>query len=224
MDVCKFRFNKSFHLIGAEEFLKDLFNDANVIKNFAALNGLSAGSVTDVKFTHYNCNVMNMQFFDVFKDQGLVHDNGYIRGNYEERVEGMVLGDRVRQALCFEDYDDPDVYDHMHQDKYQKEFLMMLFQSILLGGSANQYEDNIQDYLKVVKLLYKDLVSVARDPDTGNIRVYSHVYKIHQIAGYENQLFTGKSNNDHPQNFLYVLVDPINWHVNFYYHKWVDHW
>jgi len=104
MDVCKFRFNKSFHLIGvenfnifgAEEFLKDLFNDANVIKNFAALNGLSAGSVTDVKFTHYNCNVMNMQFFDVFKDQGLVHDNGYIRGNYEERVEGMVLGDRVR--------------------------------------------------------------------------------------------------------------------------------
>merc|ERR1711865_821563 len=68
LDVAKFRFNKSFHLIGAEEFLKDLFNDANVIKNFAALNGLGAGTVNNVEFTSFNCNVMNMQFFDVFKE------------------------------------------------------------------------------------------------------------------------------------------------------------
>lgn len=26
----KFRFNKTFHLVGAEEFLKDLLNDRNV--------------------------------------------------------------------------------------------------------------------------------------------------------------------------------------------------
>ena len=126
--------------------------------------------------------------------------------------------------LVFEDYDDPDAWDVIHSDKYQKEFIFKLFEHIAMGGSVNQYEHNIQEYLKVVKLLYKDLVAVARDPDTQEIRVYTHAFKIESIQGYENMLYHTKTDDEHPQNCFYVLVDPINWHVNFFYHKWVNHW
>ena len=33
----KYRFNRNFNLISAEEFLKDLFNSRDVIKNFQPL-------------------------------------------------------------------------------------------------------------------------------------------------------------------------------------------
>lgn len=36
--IAKYRFNQSFHLIGADNFLKDLFNDKNVTNGFFPLN------------------------------------------------------------------------------------------------------------------------------------------------------------------------------------------
>ena len=36
-----------------------------------------------------------------------------------------------------------------------------------------QYENNIKEYLDLVKLLYKDLVVVAKDPDSQEIKCYS---------------------------------------------------
>lgn len=92
----KYRFNRAFHLIGAEEFLKDLLNDRTVLSSFGPLRSLGAGEATDFKFTHLNCNVLNMSFFDILQELNLVGTEGTIRQNYEERYEGIVLGDRVR--------------------------------------------------------------------------------------------------------------------------------
>ena len=79
------------------------------------------------------------------------------------------------------------------------------------------------EYLKVTKNLYKDLVVVAKDGDTSDVKCFSHVFRIDKINGYENRLFITKD-DDHPQDCFYVLVDPINWHVNFFYNKWVTMW
>ena len=62
--------------------------------------------------------------------------------------------------------------------------------------------------------MYKDLVTVAKDPDTGMIRVVSHVFLIENIDGLD-KLFPEKY---HPQNWFFVIVDPIHWHVTFLYH------
>ena len=86
-----------------------------------------------------------------------------------------------------------------------------------------QYENNIKEYLDLVKHLYKDLVVVAKDPDSQEIKCYSQVFRIDSILGFENQLYATKDDN-HPQNCFYVIIDPINWHTNFFYHKWVKHW
>lgn len=74
-----------------------------------------------------NCNVLNMSFFDVFQENKIVSQDGQIRANYEEYVEGIQLGDRLRQVMIFEEYDDPEAWDVIHQDKYQMEFIFKLF-------------------------------------------------------------------------------------------------
>jgi hypothetical protein len=81
MHLGKFRFNKTFHLIGAEEFLKDMLNSTEVPKQFRPLNGL--GTVSDIKFTQMNCNVLNMSYFDIFETLNLTGINGALRGAME---------------------------------------------------------------------------------------------------------------------------------------------
>ena len=84
LEVAKFRFNKTFHLVGADEFLKDLFNSKTVVQNFGPLYGMESGKVTDVKHPQLNCNVLNMSFFDVFHETGVCTDDGTIRMDMEE--------------------------------------------------------------------------------------------------------------------------------------------
>jgi hypothetical protein len=71
-----------------------------------------------------------------------------------------------------------------------------------------------------VKNLYKDLVTVAKDPDTGDIKVHSQVFLVEAIEGLD-KLFPIPG---HPQNWFFVIVDPIHWHVTFLYHKWTEFW
>lgn len=94
LDVAKFRFNKTFHLIGAEEFLTNMLNSAEVVKAFKPLSGLT--TVSEIKYTQMNCNVLNMSYFEIFDTLDLVTSTGSIRGNYEERYMGIVLGDKLR--------------------------------------------------------------------------------------------------------------------------------
>jgi hypothetical protein len=91
---------------------------------------------------------------------------------------------------------------------------------LVIGGSMCQFDDNAKEYLEVVKNLYKDLVTVAKDSETGEIRVHSHVFLVESIEGLD-KLFPMKG---HPQNWFFVIVDPIHWHVTFLYHKWTDFW
>ena len=54
---------------------------------------------------------------------------------------------------------------------------------IVIGGSICQFDDNAKEYLEVIKGLYKDLVTVAKDQDTGDIKVHSQVFMIEAIDG-----------------------------------------
>ena len=42
---------------------------------------------------------------------------------------------------------------------------------IVIGGSLCQFEDDVKKYLEVVKNVYKDLITVAKDAETGEIKV-----------------------------------------------------
>lgn len=110
-----------------------------------------------------------MSYFDIFHELGICTDDGAIRQDYEEQLDEIMLADKLRKALLWEDAEEDDdikSYDTLHEDKYQKEFIFKLFQHITIGGGVCQYEENIGEYLDTVKKLYKDLICVAKDPDT----------------------------------------------------------
>eukprot|EP00347_Sterkiella_histriomuscorum_P018293 403346062 len=215
LKYAKFRFNQSFHLIGIDNFLKDLVNDSTVQKVFEPLKYVM--SSTGVNYKKLNSEVINMSFFDFFYEKDIATEDGYIKKELEEMYEGISLGDRMRKAMLWEE---SEYFMELQDPKIQNEFIYKLFQMISIGGSICQYEENVKDYLDIVKSLYKDLITVAKDQDTGEIRVYSHVFLVESVQGVEN-IFTVK---DHPQNFFFVIVDPIHWHVTLLYHQWTSFW
>merc|ERR1712166_714605 len=156
-----------------------------------------------------------------------VTPTGSIRGTYEERYMGIVMGDKLRQALILnpeemEHGDDEtimDAHNKFKEEKYSNEFIFKLFQHILIGGPICQHSDNVGEYYDIVKLLYKDLVSVAKDNEANEIKCHSQCFRIDSIDGFK--LYTEE---EHPQNGFYVLVDPINWHVNLFFNKGGKYW
>ena len=73
----KYRFNQSFHLIGADNFLKDLFNDKTILSTFPPVAHTLGCS--DVKFKRLNAEVINMAWFDFLKEKGIVMEDGKIK-------------------------------------------------------------------------------------------------------------------------------------------------
>ena len=65
--LAKYRFNQPFHLIGADNFLKDLFNDKNLLSTFHPV--AATLSCSGVKYKKMNSSVINMSFFDVLKEK-----------------------------------------------------------------------------------------------------------------------------------------------------------
>jgi len=68
--IAKFRFNQQFRLVNTEEFLKQLFSSEDVQNAFKPLEGLK--SCEGCTHKQINCQQMNMSFFDIFEEIGVV--------------------------------------------------------------------------------------------------------------------------------------------------------
>ena len=215
MELVKFRFNKGFKLFDTDKFLTELLNSAEVRNAMPGFGAILPSAVESVQYNKLSTEVVNMGFFDILGEKDITTTNGYIKKEPDEYLEGMVMGDRLRYALAFEESEYYEIFD----DKMRDEFIFRIFQHLVLGGSICQYEDSVNEYLTNTQMFYKDLVSVFKDSETGEIKVGSHIFAITQTN--ESDLY---SEAEHPQNFAYVIIDPIHWHVNVWYHKWKSWW
>ena len=85
----------------------------------------------------------------------------------------------------------------------------------------NQFENKISEFLECTKDLYKDLIAVGKDPTTQEIKPRSVVFRIDNVTCPSNAKAVF---GEHPQNFLYVLVDQANWHCTVFSNKWSRKW
>ena len=85
----------------------------------------------------------------------------------------------------------------LQEEKYQNEFIFKVFQFITLGGGCCQFERDVSEYLQATKDLYKDLICVAKDEETNEIKPMSYVFKIEQVT---HSLSSSKDlyRDDHP--------------------------
>ena len=220
MELVKFRFNTSFQLKDLDRFLKDLFNDPIIKKNFPPLSHvIPPGEQKEIEHFKYkvlSTKAVTMDIFDVMYERNLVSpETGYIHQDYDQYVEDITVSDKLKQALLIEDSESYMAFEPESRD----EFLFHIFQRIVVGGSLCQYENNVQPYLDMTKCFYKDIVSAAKDPDSGKIYIRSVPIEILEIE--KSNIYKIKN---HPQNFFYVIIDPYQRYVHLWYHKWVPFW
>jgi len=220
MELVKFRFNTSFELKDLQRFLKDLFNDPIVKKNFPPLTLVvlpdEQKEIENFKYKVLHTQATNMDLFDPLYENDIVTlDTGYIHQDYDQYVEDITVSDKLKQSLLIEDSEPYGIFSQDLRD----EFLFHIFKRIVVGGSLCQYEERIEPYLEMTKDFYKDIVSAAKEPETGKIYIRSvpvEILSIEKSSLYRNQF--------HPQNFFYVVIDPYQRYVHLWYHNWVPFW
>uniref|UniRef100_A0A8C8AN41 Cilia- and flagella-associated protein 300 n=1 Tax=Otus sunia TaxID=257818 RepID=A0A8C8AN41_9STRI len=115
------------------------------------------------------------------------------------------------KVLLLEDSDHYDLFSQLDR----KEFLFCLFKHLCIGGALCQFEDVVDPYLETTKALYKDLVSVQKNPETKEIQIISTVFR---VSAYDENGLCYPSSKSHQQTFAYLIVDPCKRHVHALYH------
>eukprot|EP00045_Choanoeca_perplexa_P011705 m.124986 g.124986 ORF g.124986 m.124986 type:complete len:257 (+) comp15730_c0_seq1:151-921(+) len=213
-----YNFDQPFHSYDLDAFLKDLFECpefqasqpvlATVHGAWTTLQGAKADKLRKRKVAS---SALSMSFFDRLYDNGVLRSDGSIKGCIPEWVEGYEINSELLKALWMEDSDQYDIFDQEERD----ELIFRLFAHLIYGGPLNQYDDTIGPYFDITRDLYKDLVSVAKDPN-GNLFVNSVVVRVDELLD-STALFP----SNHPfQNFLYVVINPGKKTVNVLYNAW----
>eukprot|EP00048_Salpingoeca_helianthica_P009177 m.131669 g.131669 ORF g.131669 m.131669 type:complete len:259 (-) comp14796_c3_seq1:39-815(-) len=217
----KFRFDQPFAAFDKEKFLKDFFNDPAVLSALQVQKSVSgawgalgsAGQATRVVAEDVPCTYTSMEFFDRLYDCGVLRSTGHINGCIPDTVDGVQINNELAQILLVED-----------SEKYgeftaadRSEFLFRLFSHLVVGGPLNQYDDYIAPYFDITKDLYKDLVTVSRDPATKAVVVTSPVVAVLAVDGLA-PLFPLAP---HRQNLCYISIHPGTRTVAVLYNAWV---
>lgn len=216
MFMCTFRVEQQIQPDDMQPMLDAFFSDREVI---AVLQRHSRLRIFDtkqvrVRWEKMGTKVTSMSFLNRFEECGAIGQTGHIRGRIEEDFEGIPIVNLVREVILLEE---SELYDAFSAAE-RKEFLFRIFSHVVFGGASNQWEDHVEDYFKVTKGVYKDLLSVRRT-DTGDVEVMSTVAAITSL-GPGGALFPKES----PLNFCYVIYDPLMRHVRVWYFGYRPIW
>ncbi|KAJ3033366.1 hypothetical protein HDV00_006474 [Rhizophlyctis rosea] len=215
MYLKRFTYDKPVPEYDMDTFLLDFFNDPNVNPHLRVLGTMdrwgTMGKVTSIQKEKTAHTVTSLSFFDKLTERtDILRPDTTILKCLDTYHSSFLIADELRKCLLMPE--EP-VYDAFSSSD-REEFIFHVFKALCLGGRLCQYEDEIGPYLEATKLLYKDLVSVTKNPTTQKLQVASHVYQIKNAATSVSPLFP----IDHPQNFMYISVDPVRRYVNVWYH------
>mmetsp|Transcript_2936 Transcript_2936/g.4950 ORF Transcript_2936/g.4950 Transcript_2936/m.4950 type:complete len:263 (+) Transcript_2936:126-914(+) len=221
--ICRFRFEKRYHKLAAEEFLVDFFNDETVQATFKVLKAgkewVSPGRVTGVECEVAGSNLTSLVFYDRLNDcdPQIIRQQGSIMKCIDVMCKGFLVQDMLRDMLLNEDSENVYVY----SEEEKKQMLYSLLFHMVLGGPMCQYEDVLEPYVETIKKLYKSLLSVQKNAATGKVEVTSVVYKVAAVQSGDKWSLFPKSS---AQNFCYVFVDVARRQCTVWYHAYIPYW
>ncbi|XP_069615291.1 cilia- and flagella-associated protein 300 isoform X1 [Ranitomeya imitator] len=212
-----FRYDQYFQPYQQDDFVLAFFQDPNVTLHLKLLSGSSGQwtvletKVKRIEARKIPCSLLCMSLFDRLHQENIVKEGGYISKCLDEYVDDFVVSDELRKVLLLEGSDNYEIF----SPSDRQEFLFLLFKHLCLGGAVCQFEDTIDPYLEVTKSIYKELLSVQKDPETKQIEIISSVFK---VSAYDENGLCYPSARPHEQTFAYVIVDPLKRHVVVLYH------
>lgn len=141
----------------------------------SGLSGLPGG----VRFERLRCTQTSLSFLDRLQDEGLVYQDGTVARCLPQQAGGVEVQDRLRACLADEEGEDWGLFG----EEERRELLLHLLTDVAVGGGMCQWEDNWEPYLQAARALYKDMVSVTRAADTGDIKVVTRAYLLKGLLG-----------------------------------------
>uniref|UniRef100_A0A3Q4H4E4 Cilia- and flagella-associated protein 300 n=1 Tax=Neolamprologus brichardi TaxID=32507 RepID=A0A3Q4H4E4_NEOBR len=154
------------------------------------------------------CTKVSMELFDPIYSCGILRPTGHVVKCFHDVYPDS---DELRQML----QDEESEHYYVVGREERGEFLFSLFKHLCLGGELCQYEDTIDPYISTTKQIYKDLISVQKDPETKKIGVVSKVLKV-CVFDESGRCFPGVREEE--QTFAYLIVDPYRRHVTLFCH------
>ncbi|KAM5181090.1 cilia- and flagella-associated protein 300 [Mantella aurantiaca] len=211
-----FSYDQYFQPYQKDDFVLAFFQDPNVISHLKVLSGSGqwttlGNRVEKVVVKEIPCTQLSMSLFDRLSARNIVRESGYISKCLDEYVDDFIISDELRKVLLVEDSDKFDIFSSSDREQ----FLFLLFKHLCLGGAVCQFEDVIDPYLDTTKSMYKELLSVQKDPETKQINILSSVFK---LLAYDEHGICYPSTQPHEQTFAYLIVDPLKRHVTVLYH------
>jgi len=216
----RFQFDQPFRPYDGEILLTDFFNSPivqacmKVLYNEKGTWGSLSGKGKPL-FKRLPCSFTSMSFFDRLYDCGVLRPSGHINGCIPEVFEGINIDNELSNVLLVDGSDNYAVF----SPEDRSEFLFRLFTHLVVGGTLNQYDDFIAAYFDLTKALYKDLVTVSKDPETKQIIVTSPVFAVSGLEGFSPQLFPCPNNS---QSCCYVSINATSRVVSVLYNAWVS--
>ncbi|KAK9955413.1 hypothetical protein ABG768_015295 [Culter alburnus] len=209
-----FNFDQSFQPYRSNDFAWNFFQDPCVKNNLKVLDSSGSWTLLGRDITHVNvevvpCTKVSVDIFDPIYSNGILRPSGHIVKCYHEVIPDF---DELRMLLLEEDSDNY----HIISPSDRQEFLFRLFKHMVLGGELCQYEDVIDPYTETAKMMYKDLVSVQKDPHTKEISVVTTILK---VSAHDHGGLCYPSATDNEQTFAYLCIDPFKRHVYVLYHS-----
>lgn len=211
-----YSFDEQFQCYKASEFATAFFTDPNVIESLETQTGKLGQAADQVDCEQLLCSVTSMRFFDRLKDlkNGILLCDNVIRKCLETYVDDFLITDKLRLMLLDKESDQYNLY----SESERNQFLFCLFKHLCIGGEWCQYEDNIKQYLDITQTIYKDLISVQKEPESDMIFISSQVLKV--VAKDKNGTAIFPVNPDHQQNFAYLIINPCSRRVTVLSHTY----
>ncbi|XP_078529147.1 cilia- and flagella-associated protein 300 [Lissotriton helveticus] len=212
-----FGYDQYFQAYEKDEFAEAFFKDPNVTSNLKLLSStagqwMTLGAIVKkVEAKGVPCTQVSMSFFDRLFTEGIVKETGHINKCFDDFYGDFTISDELRKVLVMEDSDKYDIFSQADRE----ELIFHLFKHLCLGGALCQFEDMVGPYLDTTKAMYKELISVQKDPETKAINIISSVFK---VVAYSEHGMCYPAAKKHEQTFAYLIVDPLKRHVHILYH------
>lgn len=173
-------------------YFKSFFQDQLVLSTLKKLEKgtwSAIGSIAKkVNVEDVDCSLLSVDIFDRLFEKNIVRESGHIRGCFDEYFEDIQISDELRKLLLIEESDNYEIYSQIERNQ----FLFRLFKHLCLGGQVCQFEETLQPYIDVTKSIYKDLISVTKDPNTKAIKTVSFVFKVEAFVSKTLEIFLRK--------------------------------
>ena len=106
----------------------------------------------------------------------------------------------------------------LYDDEEKEELIFHIFKRLDIGGSMCQWEDEIKEYERLTKTIYRELLTVHKSQSTGGVEISTIALDVKDVEGVA--IFP----TDSEHNFCYLCIDPIQSHVTVWYGAFVPYW